>query len=140
MERKEFLQKFAVGGSLLLTAPVLFNSCSDGNDDVIEDEENSDEITIDLNHSDYSALGSVGGFAYKDDIIVIRSGETSYIALSKVCTHQGCDVSYNHDDGELPCPCHGSRFSTSGAVLQGPATTSLKTYSVKKEGNTLVIY
>src|SRR6056297_1405704 len=124
MERKEFLQKFAVGGSLLLTAPVLFNSCSDGNDDVIDDEENSDDITVDLNHSDYSALGAVGGFAYKGDIIVIRSGETSYIALSKVCTHQGCDVSYNHDDGELPCPCHESRFSTSGAVLQGPATTS----------------
>jgi cytochrome b6-f complex iron-sulfur subunit len=145
MERKVFLQQFAIGGSVLLTAPVLFNSCSDGTDDIIDDKENDnkddddDAITVDLTHADFSELQAVGGFAYSGNILIIRSGENSYLAFSKICTHEGCTVAYNHSEGELPCPCHGSVFSTSGAVLQGPATSNLKQYSVSKSGDTLTI-
>lgn len=140
MERKEFIQKFAIGGSLLLTAPVLFNSCGDGNDEVIDDKNNSDKGTkIDLNNPSYSALKTVGGFAYAGDIIIIRSSDTAYIALSKICTHEGCTVTYNHDNKQLPCPCHGSVFTNTGSVVTGPAQTSLKVYSVKKEGDILTI-
>lgn len=137
MERKDFIQKFAIGGSILLTSPLLFNACSDGTDDVIDDKNNG--IEVDLNHNDFAELKDVGGFAYTGDIIVIRSGESSYIALSKVCTHQGCTVTYNHANSQLPCPCHGSVFSSSGAVVNGPAESNLKTYSVKKEGDKLTI-
>lgn len=142
MERKDFLQKFAIGGSILLTAPVLLNSCSDGTDDVMDDADDDtddDGITVDLTNDDFSELGTVGGYAYTGNIIVIRSGDNSYLAFSKICTHQGCDVTYNHSEGELPCPCHGSVFSTSGAVLEGPASSGLKQYSVTKEGDTLTI-
>lgn len=144
MERKDFLQKFAIGGSILLTAPVLFNSCSDGTDDAMDDVDNGDgdnedAITIDLTDDDYSELGTVGGYAYSGNIIIIRSGDESYLAFSKICTHQGCTVTFNSAENELPCPCHGSVFSTSGAVLEGPATSSLKKYTVKKEGDSLKI-
>ena len=142
MERKDFLQKFAIGGSILLTAPVLLNSCSDGTDDVMDDADDDtddDGITVDLTNDDFSELGTVGGYAYTGNIIVIRSGDNSYLAFSKICTHQGCDVTYNHSEGELPCPCHGSVFSTSGAVLEGPASSGLKQYSVTKEGDILTI-
>jgi len=37
------------------------------------------------------------------------------------------------------CPCHNSKFDTSGSVLQGPATAALKKYTVVVEGNTLKI-
>jgi cytochrome b6-f complex iron-sulfur subunit len=142
MERKDFLQKFAAGGSLLLTAPLFFNSCSDGTDDVMDDDDdnqNGNGIKVDLNNASFSDLKTVGGFAYTGDIIVIRSGENAYIALSKVCTHQGCTVTYSHANNQLPCPCHGSVFTTTGSVAAGPANTNLKTYSVKKEGDTLTI-
>ncbi|HDR50457.1 MAG TPA: hypothetical protein ENN90_02385 [Mariniphaga anaerophila] len=95
MGRKDFLQKFAIGSSLLFTAPVLFNSCSDSNDDVIDDAKNTNDdkgIKMDLSNNNFSALTTVGGFAYTGDIIVIRSGENSFIALSKVCTHEGCTI------------------------------------------------
>jgi len=142
MERKDFLQKFAIGGSILLTAPVLLNSCSDGTDDTMDDVDNGnddDAVTIDLTSDDFSDLGTVGGYAYSGNIIIIRSGSDSYLAFSKICTHQQCTVTYNASENELPCPCHGSVFSTSGAVLEGPATSSLKKYSVNKEGDTLKI-
>jgi cytochrome b6-f complex iron-sulfur subunit len=145
MERKDFLQKFAVGGSILLTAPVLFNSCSDGTDDVIDDADDDnngsddDAITIDLTDDDFADLGAVGGYAYSGNIIIIRSGENAYLAFSKICTHQGCTVTYNADDNQLPCPCHGSVFSTSGTVLEGPASSNLKQYSVTKSGDNLTI-
>jgi len=145
MERKDFLKKFAVGGSILLTAPVIFSSCKDEDDPGNDNNSNgngngnSNDIIIDLNSADYSALGTVGGYAYKGDIIICRTGDSNYIALSKLCTHSQCTVTYNHSSSELPCPCHGSTFSTSGAVTNGPASSNLKKYTVTKEGNTLKI-
>lgn len=146
MERRRFFRNFAVGGSLLLTAPVLFNACSDdseadgiNNNNNNNNNNNSTSITVDLTDSTYANLKTVGGYAYKGDIIVIRSTDTVYIALSKVCTHSSCTVTYNSSTSELPCPCHGSKFTKEGAVVTGPATSPLKKYNVTQNGNILTI-
>ncbi|MCY1720872.1 Rieske (2Fe-2S) protein [Prolixibacteraceae bacterium Z1-6] len=140
MERKEFIKKFAVSGSILLTAPVLFNSCSDEGEDMEPtNPDNSKDIIIDLNAASSANLGNVGGYIYSGSIIVFRTGETNYMALSKACTHQGCDVEYNHASGNVPCPCHGSKYTTAGVVTEGPATRNLTKYNVVKSGNTLKI-
>jgi len=139
MERRKFFRNFAVGGSLLLTAPVLFNSCSDDSTEDDNNNNNTGGITVDLNDAAYAALKTVGGFAYKGDIIIIRSTDTAYIALSKVCTHSQCTVTYNSSSKDIPCPCHGSKFNTEGAVLNGPAASPLKKYDVKLNGNILTI-
>lgn len=141
MERRKFFRNFAIGGSLLLTAPVLFNSCSDdsSDDDNNNNNNNNGDITVDLNDSAYASLKTVGGYAYKGDIIVIRSTDTVYLALSKLCTHSQCTVTYNSSSKDIPCPCHGSKFTTTGAVVNGPATSPLKSYNVKINGNILTI-
>ncbi|MBT3385782.1 MAG: Rieske (2Fe-2S) protein [Prolixibacteraceae bacterium] len=144
MERKDFIKKFAVGGSILMAAPAVFNACSDPAEEIIQEEEennttNPNDIVVDLNHTDFTELKTVGGYAYSGDIIIFRSGDTQYVALSKICTHEGCTVTYSHDNSEVPCACHGSKFSTTGSVTNGPATTSLKKYTTKVDGTNLII-
>jgi cytochrome b6-f complex iron-sulfur subunit len=50
--------------------------------------------------------------------------EQGYHAISSVCTHLGCIVARNEEEG-FACPCHGSRFSPDGSVVGGPAPTAL---------------
>jgi len=65
--------------------------------------------------------------------IVIRDGSGQLTAMSAVCTHAGCEVSYQ--SGELYCPCHGSVFSArTGAVEQEPASQPLPIKHVTESG------
>lgn len=124
----------------MLAAPVLFNACAT-DEEPMDDNTNGNTtgVEVDLTDSAYSALAAVGGFAYKGDIIIFRTSDSAYMALSKLCTHSQCTITYNHTSGDLPCPCHGSKFNTSGGVINGPAASSLKAYTVTKSGNILKI-
>lgn len=45
--------------------------------------------------------------------------------LSPVCPHLGCYVHWNEAEKSWDCPCHGSRFSPVGKLLNGPAVSDL---------------
>jgi glycine/D-amino acid oxidase-like deaminating enzyme/nitrite reductase/ring-hydroxylating ferredoxin subunit len=56
---------------------------------------------------------------------VYRGEDGAVTALSATCTHMGCVVGFNDVERTWDCPCHGSRFDTNGAVIQGPAVRPL---------------
>ena len=42
------------------------------------------------------------------------------------CPHLGCALKYNPDEHSWDCPCHGSRFTESGELINNPATDDKK--------------
>lgn len=46
--------------------------------------------------------------------------------VNTTCTHMGCGLSWNDAERSWDCACHGSRFSYSGEVLDGPAVKPLE--------------
>jgi cytochrome b6-f complex iron-sulfur subunit len=68
----------------------------------------------------------------------IKHDERGLYAINATCTHLGCLV--KQAQAGFECPCHGSQFTTNGAVTQGPATLSL-TYAalvLNAEGKVVV--
>jgi len=49
------------------------------------------------------------------------------------CPHMGCALKYNALEHTWDCPCHGSRFTEDGTVLDGPANGNKKMRPVKKD-------
>ncbi|MGI8808253.1 MAG: FAD-dependent oxidoreductase [Acidimicrobiales bacterium] len=59
-------------------------------------------------------------------VAVYRDDAGAVHAVSPLCTHMGCTVTWNTAETTWDCPCHGSRFTCDGAVIQGPAVKDLE--------------
>ena len=57
---------------------------------------------------------------------VYRDEQGQLHAVSAVCTHMMCIVHWNNGEKSWDCPCHGSRFSIDGELLEGPAIMDLR--------------
>jgi Rieske Fe-S protein len=76
--------------------------------------------------SDLSA-GEAAVFQREDQRIAAYRDEKGDLHVVRArCTHMGCQVAWNNAERTWDCPCHGSRFSPVGAVLEGPATVALQ--------------
>jgi glycine/D-amino acid oxidase-like deaminating enzyme/nitrite reductase/ring-hydroxylating ferredoxin subunit len=58
-------------------------------------------------------------------IAAYRGGDGVLVERSAICTHLGCVVHWNSLERSWDCPCHGSRFTPTGEVLNGPALAPL---------------
>jgi Rieske Fe-S protein len=95
-------------------------------------------------YSDWLSKGDVQSFEEiaNDEGAIISSGLKKLAAyrnehgelhvFNATCPHLGCVVQWNADEKTFDCPCHGSRFSKEGAVINGPAVSDLKIINLKE--------
>ncbi|MCG3109747.1 3-phenylpropionate/cinnamic acid dioxygenase ferredoxin subunit [Metallosphaera sp. J1] len=75
-------------------------------------------------------------------ILLIYLGGERYLAFDNACPHLGCDLSKYGVliREELVCQCHFSHFSVrDGRPLKGASKRPIPVYSVKVEGDRLVL-
>ena len=87
----------------------------------------SNVITI----ANYPALAAVGGIAMlaigSVRLAVVRTGESSFTALSRVCPHQGGTIQQSGTG--FRCPDHGATFSSTGVWTGGQRTSNMRSYT-----------
>lgn len=66
------------------------------------------------------------GQVIKDKHVALYRDQNGHLhALSSICTHEECEVEWNQGEKSWDCPCHGSRFTADGHVINGPAVEPL---------------
>ena len=65
-------------------------------------------------------------------IAVYKDENNELFAFTAVCPHLGCVLQWNADEKSFDCPCHGSRFTKQGEVINGPAISNLKRIELHK--------
>jgi Rieske Fe-S protein len=77
-------------------------------------------------------LGSPVYFDYPSGYpnILLKKNDGNFIALSMLCTHVCCQLTYDSNGNQLYCQCHGSLFDQNGNVVQGPAVTPLPSVQI----------
>jgi cytochrome b6-f complex iron-sulfur subunit len=133
MERKEFIKQLGYTAAAFFMADYLAG-CSK------VDQVPKVDFYLNLTDPQYTDLLNLGGYVYVGNVIVFRGLDGSYYALSKVCTHQGCDVQYAVSQNEILCPCHGSHYDIQGNVTIGPAASPLFEYLTQLSGTQLHVY
>ena len=98
--------------------------------------------TVTLSNVSGTPLASVGGAALvqagNNSILVTRTGDASFNAMTAICTHEQCIVT-GFQAGSFVCPCHGSTYSSNGQVQRGPATRALRQFTTAFTNNVLTI-
>lgn len=77
--------------------------------------------------NEFSQLFSPSRSIIKSQLLV--NGFESVVNLLSVskkrCPHLGCALKWNKDERSWDCPCHGSRFSENGKLLENPSNSDL---------------
>jgi Rieske Fe-S protein len=70
----------------------------------------------------------VGQATIVDGILITQPSPGVFKGFRARCTHAGCAVTVKN--GNIECPCHGSKFTLDGEVEHGPATEPLAARTV----------
>jgi cytochrome b6-f complex iron-sulfur subunit len=147
MERKDFIEKVGLSAASILIFGCM-QSCSKSDSPATtqppsnnNNPTNKIDFTINITNNPYTNLNTAGGF-YVDrtnNIIIARTLTNDFIAVSSVCTHQQVTIDFQANNNRFYCSAHGSAFYTTGAVLNGPASSALKQYKAVLTGSSLRI-
>lgn len=89
------------------------------------------EILADLvmgNNNEYEELFSPSRKMLHPQLFtnIVESGVNFFTPSKPRCPHLGCALKWNSAERSWDCPCHGSRFSDEGKLLENPSIDDLK--------------
>jgi Rieske Fe-S protein len=132
LTRREFLVRAAGGGAAAATGAVLPGCAPDVDPAPVVDVPDPAGGRLSLFVPRYPDLDRPGGAviarapALATPVLVARTPEGGFVAMSSVCPHRGCPVGVQQF--EVVCPCHASRFDLQGRVTRPPALQGLTAY------------
>jgi cytochrome b6-f complex iron-sulfur subunit len=85
-----------------------------------------------------SALAATGSMAITQTslgtFLLARTSPTTLSVLTATCTHERTTINLA-DGSQFVCPNHGAVFTTSGAVVKGPANRALQQFPATINGD-----
>lgn len=141
MKRKDFIKTC---GCALVSAPVwlsLLQSCTSYY--YASYSQNENKLIVPL--SEFGAKNNKNrDFVLLDSeissypICIFKTGTDHYTASLMQCTHKGCELNIEGD--MFSCPCHGSEFTKTGDVIEGPAIDPLKTFKTTIDNHNIYVH
>lgn len=134
IDRRQFIVQ-----SGILAAMAALAACGGSGESTAPNVPANSQIDV----SKYPTLANVGGVALVSlgaaPVAIVRTSTTTFIALSRVCPHQGGIV--NESANRFVCPVHGATFDLNGNWIGGQPTSNLREYSTTYDAttNTLTI-
>lgn len=141
MERRAFLGNLT--GPVFVACAACMGACSKGGTTTSTSPGVNPPANANITVNLATSLLSVGSSVVQDGVIIARLAASnvpaSFTAVQVACTHEGTSINFNSASNQFVCPNHGSTFSTSGAVVLGPAARALKQYNISITGDTLTV-
>jgi Rieske Fe-S protein len=104
-----------------------------------ESNEKTEIMATKREREDYPGDHRRHAVALKDPLIVARTAEGAFVAVSLKCTHRGVEVEYSEMKRCFKCASlGGSEFKMTGEKIKGFAKSPLQSYLTRVEGDRLV--
>lgn len=136
--RRDFLKQAATFSACVYTmgAMSVLSSCATSKKIAITETANT--VSFDIKSFGDQNFITVQTQKFEEPIFVSKQADGSYVASRMLCTHKGCTLKAAPD--KLVCPCHGSQFTTTGAVTKGPATKPLQNIRVTADSQSIILH
>jgi Rieske Fe-S protein len=94
-----------------------------------------------VNVDNFPTLSTVGGVAMVSignvQLAIVRTGASSFVALSRVCPHQGGTI--GQSGSGFQCPVHGATFTQTGQWVGGQRTGNMHAYATSYDATTGIL-
>ena len=137
MTRKEFFAKVGFGAAAALVPACVAGLATSCTPESTTSAPTNVDFTLEISTG---ALSINGGHIVTRGIVVARTTSGTFIAVSAACSHEGTYVNYSSASNSFICPNHGAKFSSTGAVTHGPASSNLAQYHTTLTGTSLRVY
>ena len=139
LSRRNFVRICLIGAPATfaaLTGLLAGSGCASVPRYLLESETDTDRRKVPLSELDENGRLVVVDEKTSKSYLIVADGD-EYSAVELTCTHRGCALQVRRT--QLYCPCHGSRFSNDGEVLEGPADRPLLSLAVTRRDEMLIL-